>query len=170
MTPAAIVLLGDRLDALDMRRLGRRAFRRPEPGRGPVEKVVLVPVDEVRDAPGGADRCRRHRACCCCSARHSAISGGASPTIGSCPPRPRRARSLSSCAPISRSTQTQRDCRAPGRDRVESGELAAMPPRCRGSPACTSVSAPGGTFVDGGARSDRHRRPRKSETAVRFSP
>ena len=38
VTPAAIVLLGDRLDSLDVRRFVRRALRRPEPVRGPVEQ------------------------------------------------------------------------------------------------------------------------------------
>ncbi len=36
VTPAAIVLLGDRLDALDVRRLARRLFGRPEQARKPV--------------------------------------------------------------------------------------------------------------------------------------
>jgi RND superfamily putative drug exporter len=36
VTPAAIVLLGDRLDSWDVRRLGRRLLRRPEPVRRPV--------------------------------------------------------------------------------------------------------------------------------------
>ncbi len=35
VTPAAIVLLGDRLDSLDMRRLARRVLSRPEPVRLP---------------------------------------------------------------------------------------------------------------------------------------
>jgi uncharacterized membrane protein YdfJ with MMPL/SSD domain len=38
MTPAAIVLLGDRLNALDVRRLVRRMRRRQEPIRRPVER------------------------------------------------------------------------------------------------------------------------------------
>ena len=38
VTPAALVLLGDRLDALDVRRLARRAFGRPEPQALPVEQ------------------------------------------------------------------------------------------------------------------------------------
>jgi RND superfamily putative drug exporter len=38
VTPAAIVLLGDRLDSLDVRRLFRRVFGRPEPVRRPVER------------------------------------------------------------------------------------------------------------------------------------
>ncbi len=39
VAPAAIVLLGDRLDALDTRRLFRRVFGRPEPQRKPVEQT-----------------------------------------------------------------------------------------------------------------------------------
>jgi uncharacterized membrane protein YdfJ with MMPL/SSD domain len=38
ITPAAIVLLGDRLNALDVRRLARRVLGRPEPARRPVEQ------------------------------------------------------------------------------------------------------------------------------------
>ena len=37
VTPAAIVLLGDRLNALDVRRLIRRLLHRPDPVRGPIE-------------------------------------------------------------------------------------------------------------------------------------
>jgi uncharacterized membrane protein YdfJ with MMPL/SSD domain len=37
VTPAAIVLLGDRLNALDVRRLARRLLHRPDPVRGPSE-------------------------------------------------------------------------------------------------------------------------------------
>jgi putative drug exporter of the RND superfamily len=39
VTPAAIVLLGPRLDSLDVRRLMRRALRRPSPVRKPVEQL-----------------------------------------------------------------------------------------------------------------------------------
>ena len=39
VTPAAIVLLGPRLDALDVRRLGRRIFGRLDPVRKPVEEL-----------------------------------------------------------------------------------------------------------------------------------
>jgi uncharacterized membrane protein YdfJ with MMPL/SSD domain len=39
VTPAAIWLLGDRLDALDVRRLFRRVFRRPEPAPKPIEQL-----------------------------------------------------------------------------------------------------------------------------------
>ena len=37
VTPAAIVLLGDRLNALDVRRLARRLLQRPDPVRRPIE-------------------------------------------------------------------------------------------------------------------------------------
>lgn len=39
VTPAAIVLLGPRLDSLDVRRLGRRLLRRPDPAPKPVERL-----------------------------------------------------------------------------------------------------------------------------------
>ena len=39
ITPAAIVLLGDRLDALDVRRLGRRILGRPDPVHKPVQQL-----------------------------------------------------------------------------------------------------------------------------------
>ena len=39
VAPAAIALLGDRLDALDTRRLFRRLLNRPEPARKPVEQM-----------------------------------------------------------------------------------------------------------------------------------
>jgi RND superfamily putative drug exporter len=38
LTPAAIALLGDRIDALDVRRLGRRLLRRPAPAPKPVQR------------------------------------------------------------------------------------------------------------------------------------
>ena len=38
VTPAAVVLLGNRLDSLDVRRLARRVLGRPEPVRRPVEQ------------------------------------------------------------------------------------------------------------------------------------
>jgi putative drug exporter of the RND superfamily len=41
VTPAAIVLLGGRLDSLDVRRPGRRLLRRPEPARRPVEQMFF---------------------------------------------------------------------------------------------------------------------------------
>ncbi|HET7074460.1 MAG TPA: MMPL family transporter, partial [Mycobacterium sp.] len=41
VTPAAIVLLGSRLDSVDVRRLGRRLLRRAEPARRPVEQTFF---------------------------------------------------------------------------------------------------------------------------------
>jgi putative drug exporter of the RND superfamily len=38
LTPAAIVLLGDRIDSLDVRKFGRRLLRRPEPVKKPIEQ------------------------------------------------------------------------------------------------------------------------------------
>ncbi|WP_036460743.1 MMPL family transporter [Mycobacterium sp. 141] len=40
IAPAAIVLLGDRLDALDVRRFARRVLGRPEPVRQPVDQTL----------------------------------------------------------------------------------------------------------------------------------
>ncbi|SRX94043.1 putative drug exporters of the RND superfamily [Gordonia sp. KTR9] [Mycobacterium shimoidei] len=39
VTPAAIALLGPRLDSFDMRRLARRVLRRPDPAHKPVEQL-----------------------------------------------------------------------------------------------------------------------------------
>ncbi|WP_101952549.1 MMPL family transporter [Mycobacterium sp. 3519A] len=39
VAPAAIALLGDRLDSLDVRRLARWVFRRPDPVRKPIEQT-----------------------------------------------------------------------------------------------------------------------------------
>ena len=73
-------------------------------GATPGRADVLVPLDEVRDAPGDADRASRSSRCCSCSAHRSWASSGASPTTGCCRSRRRRARSATSCAAISPST------------------------------------------------------------------
>ena len=65
VTPAAIVLLGGRLDSLDVRRRSAGCSRRPEPARRPVEQTVLIPLDQVRDAPRDSDRRWRSSRCCC---------------------------------------------------------------------------------------------------------
>jgi putative drug exporter of the RND superfamily len=39
VTPAALALLGDRLDSYDVRKLGRRLFGRPEPSPRPIEQT-----------------------------------------------------------------------------------------------------------------------------------
>ena len=54
--PAAIVLLGDRLDSLDVRRLARRLLRRPEPVPRPIEQEFWYRSTKVvmrRAAPVG---------------------------------------------------------------------------------------------------------------------
>ena len=56
VTPAAIVLLGDRLDSLDVRRLARRLLRRPEPVPRPIEQEFWYRSTKVvmrRAAPIG---------------------------------------------------------------------------------------------------------------------
>lgn len=47
VAPAAIVLLGERLDAFDVRRLGRRLFGRSEPARKPVEQTFWYRCTKV---------------------------------------------------------------------------------------------------------------------------
>ena len=71
VTPALIVVLGDRLDSLDLRRLARRVLNRPEPVRRHHRGAVLVPLNEVRDAPCPADRRCRDCVRCSCSAHRS---------------------------------------------------------------------------------------------------
>jgi RND superfamily putative drug exporter len=56
VTPATIVLLGDRLDSLDVRRLARRLLRRPEPVPRPIEQEFWYRSAKVvmhRAAPVG---------------------------------------------------------------------------------------------------------------------
>ena len=56
VTPAAIVLLGDRLDSLDVRQLARRLLRRPEPVPRPIEQEFWYRSTKVvmrRAAPIG---------------------------------------------------------------------------------------------------------------------
>ncbi|MGB8387341.1 MMPL family transporter [Mycobacterium sp.] len=56
VTPATIVLLGDRLDSLDVRRLARRQLRRPEPMSRPIEQEFWYRSTKVvmrRAAPIG---------------------------------------------------------------------------------------------------------------------
>ena len=56
VTPAALVLLGDRLNSWNMRRLVRRLLGRPEPAPQPSPAAVLVPLDEVCHPPCRAGR------------------------------------------------------------------------------------------------------------------
>jgi RND superfamily putative drug exporter len=57
VTPALIVLLGDRLDALDVRRLARRLLGRPDPVKRPAEKTFWYRLTKFvmrRSIPIGA--------------------------------------------------------------------------------------------------------------------
>ena len=56
VTPAALALLGQRLDSWDVRRLARRLLGRAEPQSRPVDRAVLLPVGKSRDAPADSDR------------------------------------------------------------------------------------------------------------------
>ncbi len=112
---------------------------------------LLVPLDEIRDAPARFRSASRSSRCCWCSARRSSVSGGASPTTACCPSPRRRARSVTSCATTSPSTpSTQRDRRdsgrRPGSRPPNSDRYAAQLSQV---PDVSSVSAPGGTFVGG---------------------
>ena len=62
VAPAAIVLLGDRLDSLDVRRLLRRVLGRPEPARQAGRGYFLVPLHQIRYAPVDSDRSRNRHA------------------------------------------------------------------------------------------------------------
>ena len=107
VTPAALVLLGDRLDSLDVRRLVRRVLGRPEPVPKPVQqqfwyrwtKLVLrraVPLGLAGVALLVLLGCR------------SSGSSGVSPTTACCRARPPRTKSANSCAPTSSTTPRRR--------------------------------------------------------------
>jgi putative drug exporter of the RND superfamily len=64
VTPAAIVLLGERLDALDVRRFVRRLLGRSEPVQRPVEERSGTAGRKPRCA-GDSDRVGDHRAASC---------------------------------------------------------------------------------------------------------
>ncbi len=76
VTPAAIMLLGDRIDALDVRRLLRRVAEPSGTGGKAGGTAILVPLNEIRDEArhpdrpgrGGGARCPR-RAVLRCAAR-----------------------------------------------------------------------------------------------------
>jgi RND superfamily putative drug exporter len=96
VTPAAIVLLGDRLNALDLRRWLRRALGRPEPVAKPVEQIFWYRSTKAQPSSR----------CWCCSARPSCASSSAVRTTGCCRSRPRLIRSATSCGRVSPATST----------------------------------------------------------------
>ena len=61
VTPAAIALLGERLDSFDVHRLVRKLLRRPTPST-PGGSDILLPASQIRYAPGDSDRARQCRA------------------------------------------------------------------------------------------------------------
>ena len=75
MTPAAIVLLGPRLDALDVRRLVRRMLRRPEPVHKPVEQLFWYRSTKFVMRRGCRSVWLSSRCCCCSGFRSSGEVG-----------------------------------------------------------------------------------------------
>ena len=65
VAPAAIVLLGARLDALDVRRLGRRLLGRPEPRPDRSRETFWYRSHKVSHATLDTDRARNRPRCCC---------------------------------------------------------------------------------------------------------
>ena len=61
VTPAALVLLGDRLDSFNVRRLVRRLLGPARARPAALPAAVLVPLDEVRHPPCRAGRTGRRR-------------------------------------------------------------------------------------------------------------
>ena len=92
VTPAAIALLGNRIDALDLRRWLRQVLGRPEPVARPVQDLFW-------SGP-------RSWHCWSCWAHPSFASSSAAPTTGCCRSRPRRIRSATACATASPATWT----------------------------------------------------------------
>ena len=151
VTPAAIVLLGDRLDSLDVRRLLRRLLGRPEPDAQAGRADVLVPLDEIRDAPGDSDRARDRRAAAAARRAVPRRADGASPTTACCP-QSASARQVGDQLrnDFAVDSSTQRDRRAsPTRRGVTPAELDRYAAELSRVADVSSVSAPGGTFVDG---------------------
>ncbi len=105
VAPAAIVLLGDRLDALDIRRLVRRILGRPEPTPKSVEDSFLVSLARNSLCAGQFRSGSRSSCSCFYSAHRSSVRSGDSPTTACCPSRYRPARSATRCARTSPSTR-----------------------------------------------------------------
>ena len=170
VTPAVIVLLGDRLDSWDVRRLGRRVLRRPEPVRRPVEQMFFYRSTKF---------VMRHAIAVGLAVTAVLLILGA-PFLG-----------IKFGLPDDRVLPDSASARQVG-DQMRSGafavysasnvtvvvpDLTGVTPDELGryaaqlSQVCgvSSVSAPGGTYVGGPAGSAYSRR-RRSRTAARFSP
>ena len=104
VAPAAIVLLGDRLDSLDARRLLRRCSDAPSPQ--PSRSRILSGTAPPNSLCAGRFRSvSQSSRFSCCSARRSSERGGASPTTACCPARCPPVRLATSCATTSPSTR-----------------------------------------------------------------
>ncbi|EUA50397.1 MMPL family protein [Mycobacterium xenopi 4042] len=104
VTPAAIVLLGPRLDALDVRRLMRRVLRRADPARKPVEQLFWYRSTKFvmrRAVPIGVAVVAL---LVLAGTPFLGVKWGF-PTIGCCRGRPRRTKSVTSYATISPTTR-----------------------------------------------------------------
>jgi RND superfamily putative drug exporter len=168
VVPAAIVLLGDRLDSLDVRRLVRRILGRPEPVRKPIEQTFWYRSTKIvmrRAIPIGL-------------AIIAFLLMLGAPFLG-----------VKWGFPDDRVLPTSLSARQVGDElrndfAVDSARnvIVVIPDTAGSAPAdldryalalsqvpdVSSVSAPGGTFA-GGRPSDRPRRQRNSRTAVRSS-
>ena len=152
VTPAAIVLLGDRLDSLDVRRLLRRLLGRPEPVAKPVEEIVLVPLHEVRDAPGDSDRAGVVALLLAARRPVPGRRSGVSPTTGCCP-------DVASAHQVGdqlrndfadRLVDATSPSSYPTRPALTPDELEPLRRRpVRRFPTCRRCPRPAGTFVDG---------------------
>ena len=151
VAPAAIVLLGDRLDSLDVRRLVGRS-RQAGSGAQAGRADLLVPLDEIRYAPVDSDRRRDHRAAV--GARRAVPRYQVGLPDDRVLPRRRRRDQVGDELRnnFAVDSATQRHRRHSGHHRDHASPTSTATPRsCRRSPT-SSVSSPGGTFVAGGTR------------------
>ncbi len=162
VAPAAIVLLGDRLDSLDVRRLGPPDLAATRAGAQADRADLLVPLHEIRYARGGSDRT---------GDRHAAAGAGrAVPRhqVGF-PRRPGAAESASAREVGDEqrnnfAVDAARNVVVVIRDTagITPAELDRYAAELSQVPDVTSVSAPGSTFVGG-----RPAGPPSAATAVK---
>ena len=149
VTPAMIVLLGDRLDSLDIRRLLRRALNRPEPNPKAGRAAILVPLNKIRHAPRGNHRPDGHRvpdlpgpAVPADTVRQPRRPGAAAQRVHP-PGRRPAARGLPS------NLNTAVSMVIPDAAGITPAELDRYAADLSRVPDVSLVSAPGGTFVGG---------------------
>jgi RND superfamily putative drug exporter len=136
VTPAAIVLLGPRLDSLDVRQLMRRALRRPGPVRKPVEQLFWYRSTKFvmrRAVPVGLVVVTL---LLLLGVPFLGVKWGC-PTTACCRGRPQRMQSATSCAATSPMTR-RRLCLLSSRTSAGCvrATSVATPPICRGYPTC----------------------------------